>query len=61
MAESFDNDSFNITDFKARMAFKLVKYGEPHSSTIKYERSNFTGASKEVGHTPYCEVTTYDY
>ena len=43
--ESFDNDSFNIDDFKARMALKLVKYGQPHNSFIKNERSTFTGAS----------------
>tara|TARA_B110000305_G_C18980742_1_gene421519 strand:+ start:210 stop:515 length:306 start_codon:yes stop_codon:yes gene_type:complete len=43
--ESFDKDSFNIDDFKARMALKLIKYGEPHNSFIKNERSTFTGAS----------------
>ena len=42
----FDYGSFNIADFKARMAFKLIKYGEPHNSFTKYERSTFAGASK---------------
>ena len=47
MAESFDLD-----DFTARMALKLIKYGEPHNSFIKYEQSTFSGASKEVEYTP---------
>ena len=58
MAESFLNESFNIDEFTDRMAFKLIKYGEPNKSFINYERTTFTGASKKVEYTPYCKVTT---
>ena len=56
--KSISDDSFNINDFKARMAKKIVKYGEPENSFIKNARATFVSASKEAEQNPYCKVST---
>ena len=36
--------SFDEDEFKARMAIKLVRYGEPKNSFIEVERATFNGS-----------------
>ena len=74
MAKSNSNESFNIDEFKTKMAksikigknnienfsFNIVKYGEPQK-LINIKRANLASASKVTGYEQNFKVTTEDY